>query len=234
MVDEIKKEEEKKCADCTPPVEPIVTELSIEERLEKLEKSIESLIKPIEKAPEKPPMEPVPPAPEAPPAPPEDKKPEEQWPAEESMAVFMLDYIIKHPKSTAQDIAKAWIKSKQPKEEVAAKPQDLPDIPKEEPCKMEPLAFADKKSVEDISKKVDGLVEKFSNTEELKLSVKARDDKISELEKKLESTIPKVEAKIEQPKEVQSKTIQVPQEPKMEIENPITVKDGIITSSEFM
>jgi len=233
MVEEIKKEEAP-CPECV--------ELSIEERLEALEKKMMEFFDTAKKQEEStPPVQEVKAtipvvtevkAPEPLPFPPEEEeKPTEEKPEEEDMAIFMLDYIVKNPKSSAQDIAKAWIKSKRKAVEAKAEPAPLP---------QEPL-------MESLMKKVDTLSEKLSKldyAEELKGSLKARDDAIQALEKKVELLTKAKEPEIkteEKPKvteekkvESEMKTLQVPKEPEMILESPITIKDGVVTSSDFM
>ena len=131
MVEEIKKEETP-CPECV--------ELSIEERLEALEKKMMEFFDTAKKQEESTPLvqevkATVPvvtevKAPEPPPFPPEEEeKPAEEKPEEEDMAIFMLDYIVKNPKSSAQDIAKAWIKGKRKAVETKAEPAPLPQEP---------------------------------------------------------------------------------------------------------
>jgi HK97 family phage prohead protease len=235
MVEEIKKD----ATPCTDCVEPI--ELSIEERLESLEKKMieffeaakkkleEEKIPPtpckeekkaevqipvpeIKQEPEKPPFPPIPVEQPQGPPPAEEKPPEE-----EDMAIFMLDYIIRNPKSTAQDIAKAWMKMKQKAKEV----------PIQAPVQQEAI-------MDSLMKKVDTLSEKLSKldyTEELKSSLKVRDDAIQALEKKIE-IITKSKEPEKKPDEI--KTVQAAKEPVMEKEELIHISNGTVTSSEFM
>jgi hypothetical protein len=244
MVEEIKKD----AVPCTDCVEPI--ELSIEERLESLEKKMIEFFEAAKKKPEeekvpptpckdekkaeelaKPPVPPFPPVEQPPgeqPVNPEEKPPEKPaWSDEEDMAMFMLDYIIKNPKSTGQDVAKAWMKMKQKTREIQnAIPVPVPT--------QEPL-------MESLMKKVDTLSEKLSKldyTEELKSSLKVRDDAIQALEKKIEiiTKSKEPEKKVEPVPEVKQeiKTVQSNTEPVMEIEPAIRVSNGTVTSSEFM
>jgi len=246
MENEVIKKDKTPCTNCTEPV----VELSIEERLEALEKKMMDFFEAAKKKPEEemPPKDqpcksekadiPVAPivqevkAPEVPPVPPIPVEqptdvPIEEEPEEEDMAIFMLDYIVKNPKSSAQDIAKAWIKSKRKAAEVMkAEPSPIP---------QEPL-------MESLMKKVDSITDQLSKldySEELKTSLKARDDAIQALEKKIEiiskSKEPEVKvAEVVKKEEPQSKTVQTPTEPVLEPENAISVENGIVTSSEFM
>jgi len=245
MVEEIKKD----ATPCTDCVEPI--ELSVEERLEALEKLAKDMTVFMELAKKKPEEEKVPAEmskeekkaeipipvpevkqePEAPPFPPVEQPeapPEEEKPEEMDMAIFMLDYIIRNPKSTAQDIAKAWMKKSQKAKlsapETVPTPELKPDL-----------------TMDSLMKKVDTLSEKISKldyTEELKSSLKVRDDAIQALEKKIEiiNKSKEPEKKQEPVSEVKQeiKTIQATTEPVLEIEPAIRVSNGIVTSSEFM
>jgi len=239
MVEEIKKAETP-CTNCTEPI----VELSIEERLESLEKKMldflemakkkeEEKKKPAEetckeKAVEASPVVQEVKAPEAPPVPPVPPVAPEGKPQEEDMAIFMLDYIIKNPKSSAQDIAKAWIKSKQPpKEKPPEQPvQEPPVNPEEQPPQW---------SMDSLMKQNEVIIEKLSkldHSEELKVSLKSRDDAISALEKKVEVLTKSKEP--EKKVEPEIKTVQVPQEPKLEVEGLVSIRNGEVTSSEFM
>ena len=173
----------------------------------------------IKQEPEKSPIPPV--------EQPQGLPPEEEKPQEEDMAIFMLYYIIKNPKSSAHDIAKARMKMKQKTKEVQ---NAIPaPIPQEAPL------------MESLMKKVDTLSEKLSKldyTEELKSSLKVRDDAIQALEKKIEiiTKSKEPEKKVEPVPEVKQeiKTVQATTEPVMEVEPAIHVSNGIVTSSEFM
>jgi HK97 family phage prohead protease len=237
MADEIKKDATP-CTNCTEPIE-----LSIEERLESLEKLAKNINDFMELAKKKPEEEvpptpckdekkadPVPPFPpveqptgEQPVTPPEEEKPEEM-----DMAVFMLDYIIRNPKSTAQDIAKAWMKKSQKSKSFTATEQvPVPVVSPQDPV------------MESLMKKVDTLSEKISKldyTEELKSSLKVRDDAIQALEKKIEiiNKSKEPEKKVEPEVKQEIKTVQAITEPVMEIEPAIRVSNGTVTSSEFM
>ena len=237
MADEIKKDATP-CTNCTEPIE-----LSIEERLESLEKLAKNINDFMELAKKKPEEEvpptpckdekkadPVPPFPpveqptgEQPVTPPEEEKPEEM-----DMAVFMLDYIIRNPKSTAQDIAKAWMKKSQKSKSFTATEQvPVPVVSPQDPV------------MESLMKKVDTLSEKISKldyTEELKSSLKVRDDAIQALEKKIEiiTKSKEPEKKVEPEVKQEIKTVQATIEPVMEKEELIHISNGIVTSSEFM
>ena len=245
MVEEIKKD----ATPCTDCVEPI--ELSVEERLEALEKLAKNINEFMELAKKKPEEEKVPPetgckeekksvetpliqeikkAPEVPPFPPveqptEDQPvPPEEKPVEEDMAIFMLDYIIKNPKSTSQDIARAWMKMRQ-KNKLSAPEPEIKTI-------QEP-------TMESLMKKVDTLSEKISKldyTEELKSSLKVRDDAIQALEKKIEiiTKSKESEKKVESEVKQEIKTVQATIEPVLEKDPTIFVSNGIVTSPEFM
>jgi HK97 family phage prohead protease len=239
-MEEVIKKDAVPCTDCAQPVE-----LSIEERLESLEQKMMEFLEMAKKKPEeekvppapcqkaeelaKPPVPPV--DPNAPPVQDPNKPPQEQpqdkppekpaWSSEEDMAMFMLDYIIKNPKSSAQDVAKAWMKMKGKTREIQnAVPEPVPT--------QEPL-------MESLMKKVDTLSEKLSKldyTEELKSSLKVRDDAIQALEKKIEIITKSKEPEKKQEQEI--KTVQSNKEPVLEKDEPIHIKDGIVTSSEFM
>ena len=255
--------EEAQCTECSEPIE-----LSVEERLEDLEKKMMDLIetlnkkvkeeKPEEEKPEeeeedKKPFTkekseiPIETEQKQEKKPVDEEKPEEEEeeekkpftkekseiPIEEDMAVFMLDYIIKNPKASANDIAGEWIKSKKAAEEKLANPQDM-------------LMDAFSKFSKDIGERLT----KLEQAEELKQSLKARDDTIQALEKKIEilnksketekkeEPIKKEEAPVKKEEtkkpEPEIKTIQKAQEPVLEEDKPFYIRDGVITSSEFM
>jgi hypothetical protein len=60
----------------------------------------------------------------------------------------------------------------------------------------------------------------------VELLTKAKEPEIKTEEKPKETEEKKVEPEM--------KTLQVPKEPEMVLESPITIKDGVVTSSEFM
>jgi len=186
---EVKTEEIKK--DESQPSDKII----------ELEKKINVLETQIQEA-QKPKKEPITPPPATPPA--EEKKPA-QYSAEEDMAIFMLDYIINNPKAKAQDIVKAWIESKKGKAEPPKKEPEEEPKPSE-PKPSEPSQYPYPEKMGEVVDKLSAIVDKltkFSAEEELKLSIKARDDQINALKGQVE-VINK--AKVE-PKTIQEEKI---------------------------
>ena len=220
------KDKAQPCAE-EKPVEPQKPVETTEEKLASLERQILALETRIQQEAEKP-MPPIPPVPpvEQPPAEkpaepeakPEEKKPQE-WSYEENMAIFMLGYIINNPKSSAQDIAKAWIeeKNKSKAKPLEEKPEDkpIPPIPPAAP----PYPDEQKKGMEELKKAILSLVADKKREEEFNLALKSRDDLISSLKKKVEIV---TKGEIQPPK-----TVQTPQTEVTTVEeSSLVVSDG--------
>jgi HK97 family phage prohead protease len=159
----------------------------------------------------------------------------EEDPKIEDMAIFMLDYIIRNPKSSSQDIAKAWIKTKKAPKEKKPVEEPMPEEPMpEEPIPPEeekpiPLPFSKmNETIDKLSAIVDKLT-KLSAEEELKMSIKSRDDQILALQTQIKTLSKPEERKVD---EGLPKTIQPVEQHELEKDNPIRIEHGTVYFKE--
>jgi hypothetical protein len=170
--------------------------------------------------------------------PPADKPQEpKQCSSEEEMAIFMLDYIINNPKSKAQDIVKAWIESKKgkaepPKEEPAyplpkpAEPKPAEEPKPTEPKPSEPSKYPYPEKMNEVMDKLSSIVDKLtklSAEEELKMSIKSRDDQILALQTQIKSF-----SQSEKKDDIVQKTVQSTSEIDLEKDGPIRIERGTV------
>jgi len=207
------------------PVEDTPTEeKTVEERLANIERmvaALEEILRAKEEPEEEAPPEDMPPEDEEIP-PEEEEEMSEETPEEVpevDMATFMLEFIMANPKASAQDIAKAWIDKKKGNE------------PKEEEQELSEESTT-KKSFSEILDKLSCIADKLSEKEkmeEIKLSIKARDDQIDALNKKIEILTKSEDTEEKgEPKTVQDESNNTP----LEKDNPIRVERGIVYYKE--
>jgi len=229
---ETPKEEEKKDAEITPIDQPVEQDKFSE--IERRINALETLINETKISEEE--------------IPPEDKStPEENANLKnvEDLALFMLDYIINNPKSSAQDIAKAWIESKklppakkpEEEEEEEEAPPEKPkeDKPKEDenyPNPKEPSKYPYPEKMSEAIGNLNAVVDrltKLADKDELKLAIKARDDQINALELQIK-TLSKSNLITEDKGE--PKTVKADEEVTLEKDNPIKIERGSVYFKE--